>query len=351
MSITSIPVRGSNNVNASADINTLSSNTDALAEAQPNGYRNYIIDGDFSQWSNGAGPYTVDGTYNSDMWASSAGSPAGTATVTRQDNIDSDVESYFYRLNVTVAGTGIFIETRLKDVSLLAGKDVSIFLKIKSSTGLTTLRGLVSRFDGSGHNATASSSFAVPSDDTWTWYRIDMTIPDTSGLTITSGNFTRVALQNVTNETFILDIDKVRVIETPENLPDGEIPEYIKDDQNNEIEKLLVTQYYQIFGVTNFTFIASGRTNSVNTGEFFLSVGSKFIQSPTLSESAGDAFTYIDITNNTSTTSVAPAFSNIRSTNGTIKFTITDTGLFAGSNAGLILSVNANDTIEFDARY
>jgi hypothetical protein len=241
MAITDIPTRSSADPNASADINTLNSNDADLGNNTPDGFRNYIIDGDFNQWNENTS-FSATG-YTADMWTYS--SRGTTSTVSREINIDSDVENYFMKIDVTASSAAnVQIEQKLKDVSLLAGKNISVFMRLKSDTGLTNFLVSINRYDGSSGNFTNSTIGAIPSDDTWAWYRADVTVPDTSGLTITSGNYTSVILRNSTNELFTLDIDKVRVIETPENLQDDEIPEWVKKDQDNGIEQMKVRQYY-----------------------------------------------------------------------------------------------------------
>jgi hypothetical protein len=324
-------------------------------EQSATGFKNYIIDGDFNHWNNGTSFSQADFTegYTSDMWYMRFRTT--TATLTREINIDSDVESYFARIDVTAnAAQYVQIEQRIKDISLLADKNISIFLKIKSNTGLTNLRVYVDRFDGTDQNLTFDDIGVIPSNDTWTWYRIDLVIPDLSGVgAISANNYTRLLIQNVSSELFRLDIDKVRVIETPSNLAAGEIPEWVKADEDPEYTKQLTHKYYnQIFGYF-LEPMAYGRGYSADACDFSIPINTEMVQTPTVTLNNIATNHYSNITTGTGINlSGSETISNIGFSPGAVDFRLTDTGKFAVHDLYyLFVRDSTTRSIILDARY
>jgi hypothetical protein len=346
MSITPIPVRSSNNVNASADINTLDSNIDSLAAESGPGFRNYIIDPDFAYWSNGT---SIGSTgYGPDVWAVDFQSATG--TFSRQVHYDALVRSYFARFAISTATANTNFINKIDNVSTLANREVSVLMRLKSSTGVTTLQPQLLQVKGTGTPVSGGDILAIPSDDTWDWYRSDITVKALSG-TYTAGNHISLRIINATAEAYTLDIDKVVMIEKPVNVADDVVPEFIKTDQIELTNMRNVRSYFQVLGSDLGLLIADGESTSANTGNFKINLADELIQLPTITESIASGLTYVDTTNGTSTASVAPSYSSIRVENGILYFTLTDTGKFAGGRAGLKLYVNANQTLTLDSRF
>jgi hypothetical protein len=334
---------------SSGDFQTTYNNS--LAERDSTGYRNYIIDGDFNFWSNGTSFSAVNYTADMWYWQEQAGG-GGVGTVSRQLNFDSTIENYFLRLEMTSAAAAVFISQKLKDISLLAGKDTSMFIKAKSSTGVTSLAYQLIRYDGSIANSSITSNQTIPAQDTWSWYRFDLTIPDTSGLTITAGNYTEIRIRNNANETFTLDIDKVRVIETPENLQADEIPEWIKADENPLAVKPLVRQYYikMVGDATSFGTFALCRGSAASYTSSTSAIANQMVQTPTISQSNVNALSV------TAGADIAlgggETITNEFSTNRFATFRFNDAvGSNFITNHGYHLEFDNTGYLEFDARY
>jgi hypothetical protein len=258
---------------SSALVNFKSTGPTKQREYTANAVPNKLVDGDFRYWSNGTSFSTQ--VYTADMWYFRPRTT--TSTVTRQDNIDPDVDSYFLRIHVTAnAAQYVQIETRLKDVSLLAGKNVSVFIRAKSDSGVSNVRLYIDRNNDIG---------SIPSDDTWRWYRADMVVPDVSGLTITAGNYTRVLIQNSTSELFKWDIDKVRVIETPTGLKAGEIPEWIKGDENARKVEQEKSKYYSYLTGDFLPPLIFGRAYNAANNIMFIPTGVQMVKAPIVTAS------------------------------------------------------------------
>ena len=126
----------------------------SLAGRNSTGYQNYIVDGDFNFWSNG-GIFTASG-YAADMWSFSK--QAGTGSFNQQFHFNSNVQSYFARFTMDTATTNTHFLNKIKNVSKMNNRTVSVFMRLKSSTGLTTLSPQILQVTGTGTGDSFSGS-------------------------------------------------------------------------------------------------------------------------------------------------------------------------------------------------
>jgi hypothetical protein len=220
-----VPTRTSANTNASADINDLqtqitsnTSNVTSLKNEQPNAPYNMIIDGDFNKWRI-ATTISADG-YSADMWYFDLG--AATGSFFRNSHATSNSKPVYATMQITGSGSATSIYQTL-DGNKFSGKTISVFLELKDSgapTGLsidilsTGVEGLI-----------VSSSAITGFTGDWKWFRKDIVVP-------TYDADTEFKIINDAIETYQVSINKVRVIEKPDNLPDDTIPEWIKQDED-----------------------------------------------------------------------------------------------------------------------
>jgi hypothetical protein len=253
------------------------------ANLTANGYHNYIIDGDFYLWSLGGTPVSSGGYYP-DMWYYNANTATGTVERKYHDSITADKR--YFSFDITANPNGfVGVDQRLHDAGLVAGKDISGFVRAKSSSGVSEFYMSPNANRIAGSSAINSDFVTIPNDDTWRWYRFDVTVPDITGLTISAGNHTELRFRNRVKETFTLDIDKIRVIDTPENYPSTGIPEWIKGDESvSETIMRAQAYYYPDFGAEAglYTPFAFGKGIDASNCWVSIPVNVKMVQNPTI---------------------------------------------------------------------
>jgi hypothetical protein len=229
MAYTQVPTRSSSDPNASADINQLQLNTEQSRLSKSVS----IIDGDFNVNSTGSTSQSADGYDVFDMWRFVL--QGGTGSLSQQSHAGTNSKPYFARINMNTSTAFGRIEQRLKG-NRWSGKTLSAFLRLKYVTNEPTSISC-SIVDNAGTPKGQGSVSSFTTD--WAWYRIDFTVSS-----FTTANFSYFELINNNTETWDLDIDKIRLIET-NNLPTGVIPEWIKEDEDLETSRSLSLQYYQ----------------------------------------------------------------------------------------------------------
>ena len=338
MAITDITTRTSADTNASADINTLNTNDQVLAEEAPTGFKNLVIDGDFNHW-NGGTSISADGYGATDMWGLDLSGATG--SLSQQASSPSTTSKpYFLRLASTVANADTNVYTRL-DGNVLSGKSLSIFIEAKytttAPTGLkveilsdTTQRGI------SGAVTGLTTGF--------TWVRKDVTV------TASTATYTAVRLIDEVSETFDIDINKIRVIETPDNLPADVIPEWVKQDEDALETLPLVQSYYQRITGNTPTMPTQGRGGSTEYIDQTVCTGVTMVQVPTVTLTSVN--TIMNISGGAGIAlSGSETIASERLNGNYVTFRLTDSGKFSTNGTYGVLLTNSSDYIEIDSRY
>jgi hypothetical protein len=167
-------------------------------QAAPPGFRNKIINGDFSIWQRGTSQ-TANGYGSDDRWLNSV--VGSTHVVSRQTStLGSSPSQYYARTVVTsVAGAGNLVAKgqSIEDVRLLAGQTVTISFDAWADTNRNIALELVQRFGSGGSpsaDVTAIGSQLVAITSTRTRYSVTVAVPSITGKTIGTDNASSTAL-------------------------------------------------------------------------------------------------------------------------------------------------------------
>lgn len=313
----------------------------ALETEQPTGFKNLIIDGDFNHNQSGVTSQSqADGeVYKTlDVWQPYWGSALGTFSIESHPSTNS--KPNYLRYSITSGTSFLRIKEFLKGNSF-SNKTLSVFMRCKYQTSAPT--GLVAYIKDSAGTTFGSSSIITGITDSWGWVRRDITV------TAFSSSYQEFRLMNTPNETWDLDIDKIRVIETPANLPADVIPEWIKQDEDPLETLPLVQSYYYMNASTQDSAIALAVNKNVTTATSYIPLPFTMVQMPSLDISAITDFTYKEGVVIANTTNVVLAGQTTLNTGAII---ITVAGGLTGGNAGFLKTLaTGTPHIAFDARY
>ena len=228
--------------------------------------RNYIINGNFDVWQRGTA-FTTNNVYTADRWKCYANPGTGNnysrQTFTPGQTDVPNFPKYYLRYlgGTTVSGTGE-INQYVEDVTRLGGKEVTVSLWAKASSGTPNL-GLViyQAFGsgGSGNNTSYDSSTTWTLSTTWTKYTLTHTISSISGKTIGTGTDTLTAFRFKTPDTASLDIDIAQVqVELGSVATPFEQKSYAQELQDclRYFEKESLAQTYMVSNGDNAGFMA-----------------------------------------------------------------------------------------------
>lgn len=294
--------------------------------------RQYQIDGDFNRWDEGTS-ISATGYGAASIWSFDLSGATG--TFSQQAHASTNSKPYFARINTTVANNNTAIIQRLEG-NVFSGKSLSFFIKAKG-TGVTSIDCAVID-SGSASQASGTIISSITTD--FAWYRLDLVVPSFS-----TTNWSGYTIKNTNTETFTLDIDKIRIVETG-SLPTGVIPDWIKEDEDQEDQSSKVLQYYerQISRV-QFTAFASGRTTSTTAGNFYLKYHRKIDSTITISYGGNILVDAPSGGNNIS------SISNSYAGSDSALIQPVTTGLTSGEPAVLYASNDNDAYFEIDARY
>jgi hypothetical protein len=313
-------------------------------------FKNYLIDGDFYFWNRSTSGSSAG--YISDVWAFNPGS--GTGSFSRQYYISSFVKKYFARLQMTSGANNQSFFTSLRDVTLVADKNINVFMRVKSSSGVSALTMQLIYYDGTTQNTVLTTTHRTISNaDTWEWVSFNITTPDLSAYTIGAGNYTKFRFFNNNSETFILDIDKVRVVDDTDNFVSGDVPEWVNNDEDPEKIRYLVEQYYvKITGKsTNPDPLVWGRGAAGIRAHFSVRLRTQMIQTPAITINAGNS-AYVNATTGAVTTLTgSQTISNIVTRKLNTYFVLNDNNFVTNNIYGIILRNDLGDYLELDATY
>lgn len=171
-----------------AEINRLA----ALPHNSQNLAKNFVINGDFSQW-NYATSHTTSGYGSADRWRSAN---TGTTKVFSQQSFalgQTDVTNNpkFYARTVvtTSAGAGNFCltEQRIEDVTKLSGETVTLQFWAKAGSAKNVSVELIQSFGTGGSPSTAVDSIGVTTvalTTSWVLQTVTIAMPSVSGKTL-----------------------------------------------------------------------------------------------------------------------------------------------------------------------
>ena len=168
-------------------------NGSALTNLPSTPIRNYIIDGDFTQWPEGTS-FASSTTYGPALWQVSNASAQAVLTVTRDTDVPTVAQSnhqskYSVKYDVTTADSSIGAAERVSalyaitgsDITCLFGQQCTIAFWVKSTKTGTFTIGLL---NASG-NRSMPLEYTISSSNTWEYKTITFTMDNTGtwGLT------------------------------------------------------------------------------------------------------------------------------------------------------------------------
>ena len=154
---------------------------------------NAVLNGNFVDWSRGAGPFTASGTFCADRWIPSLAGDMisisrGVFTTSDPDPLGSQ-ETYFIQAAVTAvvaASNYAVLENRINDVRTYAGETVTLSFLAKAASGNPVIGLECIQYFGTGGSANVNGICAQPQQLTtsWTQYSKTFVIPSINGKTI-----------------------------------------------------------------------------------------------------------------------------------------------------------------------
>lgn len=202
------------------------------------GFKNKVINGNFDFWQRNT-TFTLDsnsnGTYMADRWVYAIGTgwTGLAATASRQafslgQTDVPDNPKYFLRINQTVAGTTPAPPSNYKDliqhvedVTLLAGKQVTLSFYAKAASALTLPSVSIQQNFGTGGTPSAATFNLMATNisigTTWAFYSYTITLPSASGKTLGTNNndFIDVDFGLPLTGAYTLDLARIQLEEGP----------------------------------------------------------------------------------------------------------------------------------------
>ena len=215
--------------------------TDYLSPYQ--GFRNKIINGDFSIWQRGGtGGYTptAGNMEGADRWITWWNGTGGTRSVSRStfalgQTAVPDNPKHHMTINTSVIGSGQTVTDfwqRIENVNTFAGQTATLSFWWKSTSAATQASPFITQNFGTGGSPSAAvdtflTTTSLASANTWTRYSVSVALPSISGKTLgTSGDYLLVGLRFLTTVACTIDISSVQLeqgsVSTPfEQRPSG----------------------------------------------------------------------------------------------------------------------------------
>jgi hypothetical protein len=200
--------------------------TDYLSPYQ--GFRNKIINGDFSIWQRGGtGGYTPNSNAmeGADRWITWWNGTGGTRSVSRStfalgQTAVPDNPKHHMTINTSVIGSGQSVTDfwqKVENVNTFAGQTATLSFWFKSTSAATQAWPfIVQNFGTGGSPSTAVDTFfttvSVSSANTWTRYSATITLPSISGKTLgTSGDHIMIGIRFLTSVACTIDLSSVQL--------------------------------------------------------------------------------------------------------------------------------------------
>ena len=259
------------------------------------GFKNRIINGDFSVWQRGTS-FSSTG-YTADRWRYDTDTDDSVSiSKTNTTGSESFTAQSYASIALTAGTTGNFnkFSTRLEFPKLYFGKTVTLSFWAKASVATNITAKIAFNFSGTEYNAVSS---AASIGTTWQRHTVTFTLGTPSGFTESGSDYLDVALLLPVNTTVTIDVANVQ-LEEGDTVTDFEFVSY-------DIQLLRCMRYYE----KGYTYIECpvGSTAAKITG-----ITTRFINakrsSPTIT--ASDGSTSGTITRYNSTGSVVPGETN-----------------------------------------
>lgn len=258
--------------------------------------KNYIINGGFDIWQRGTSQ-TSSGYGSADRWRFA--NNLSTKTVTRQEFTigQTDVPgnpTYFCRTVVTSASASnevVLLDQRIEDVTLLAGKTVTISFWAKADSNKNISVEFYQNFGSGGSTGVTGigvKKFAITSS--WSKLTNTFVIPDIGGLTVGDNNYLscyiyldagaayNLRTDSLGNQSGTFDIAQVQ-IEENSIVTDFEFLFY------GEILKLC-QRYYERFTIANFGPYITRTSDGYTAGNHYYNTPKRIVPTVTFSTSS-----------------------------------------------------------------
>lgn len=177
-------------------------------------FRNKIINGNFSVWQRATSGTTTDGYASADRWKMAR------VTLARQSHTPGTTWSqsqYFANFSWT-SQQNAYISQAIEDVTMLAGKTITLSYWAKSSTSTTLTHFISQRFGTNGSEEVVALNFGQNKSLTTSWarYSVTVSLPSITGKTLgpletTLTNFAIYGSPKDSNTTGSVDISDVQV--------------------------------------------------------------------------------------------------------------------------------------------
>jgi hypothetical protein len=161
--------------------------------------KNKIINGDFGVWQRGTSfSNPVATSYLADRFRLYYDQTGATITVSQQTftpgaaPVAGYESQYFFRLAVSVAGTGgteLNMGQRVEDARTLANQTVTFSFWAKADSAITITPQFQFSFGSGGSTAVLLSSSSVTISTSWARYSATVAFPSVNGKTIGAGSF------------------------------------------------------------------------------------------------------------------------------------------------------------------
>jgi hypothetical protein len=159
--------------------------------------KNAIINGNFGVWQRGTSFTTA--AYSADRWVTEL--TGASCTFSRQTFTPGTApvagyeSEYFYRANITGAGTVVNVVQNIEDSRILAGQTatVSFWAKANASRSISIQVAQYFGSGGSGYGTAQDANFTITTS--WTRYTATFTIPSIAGKTIGTSSYIYLAIK------------------------------------------------------------------------------------------------------------------------------------------------------------
>jgi hypothetical protein len=201
-------------VNGTVEATQFIQGTDYLSPYQ--GFRNKIINGDFSIWqrSTGTGFGSTAFIGAADRWYHVSGVSFGNAIINRETLTLGTITGYdaqYFLRSINTNYTANFFYQRIEDVRTLAGQTVTLSFWVNNfGYGNNTISSSLIQNFGTGGSTAVSTNFSnVTTTSGWVRQSLTVTLPSISGKTIGANSY--LQLQFSTNNHYMVGIAGVQL--------------------------------------------------------------------------------------------------------------------------------------------
>jgi hypothetical protein len=234
-----------------------------MTAASDYGFRNKLINGDFSIWQRGTS-FNISSnsnTFCADRWQIQ--SQGGTAVASQQNltpGILSGIETPYYLRLVQSAGTAnTLIINRLEDARTLAGQTITVSYWAKASASTTITARFDQDFGSGGSSRTAFGGMSNAINTSWARYSSTMTIGSISGKTIGSSSYIEFFLYYPNTAGITVELAGVQI--------ESGLFATSFEQRPQQVELAMCQRYYvRLGGGATYDFIGVGNTVSTSGG-------------------------------------------------------------------------------------